>query len=337
MVLVPLKLSVTVASVAISGAAPWNPLPWLIVCPRSITITTINFLLSTTITTATIKHSNPILELPMSPADKGIPHLKLFPPFWVLDLVDVSVVKSQQPSTAIAAMQQPQDIYPSPLTSEISSSEQTTSDEATSTDTSESTSGSASDTSSSDDSSPSDITTSSEEEEEDTSDEESDVSANQVTKSGDDATPPKPSAGAANDKAVSSEPISTKSATANNAFIETAIATVKSIDATPPSPLGDDKSVGAPSSDSSPISVHSSPSQNLSSDDTAKSPPQLPPELVGGWGKEPEPAPWEWQHMPFDYMGILEEQRRTVFWEFRETRDGKGEWVLPNYQGIGFP
>ena len=58
----------------------------------------------------------------------------------------------------------------------------------------------------------------------------------------------------------------------------------------------------------------------------------LPPQLVSGWGEEPEPAPWEWQAMPFDYMGILAEQRRTVFYEFRE-RDGKGEWTLPNYEG----
>jgi len=37
--------------------------------------------------------------------------------------------------------------------------------------------------------------------------------------------------------------------------------------------------------------------------------------------------------MPFDYMGILEEQRRTVFYEFRE-RDGKQEWVVPDYSGM---
>lgn len=37
----------------------------------------------------------------------------------------------------------------------------------------------------------------------------------------------------------------------------------------------------------------------------------LPPEMAGGWGEEPEPALWKWQEMPFDYMGILEEQRRT--------------------------
>jgi hypothetical protein len=51
------------------------------------------------------------------------------------------------------------------------------------------------------------------------------------------------------------------------------------------------------------------------------------------WGDDPRPAPWDWQQMPLDYMGILEEQRRTVFYEFRE-RDGKGEWVLPKYEGI---
>ena len=222
-------------------------------------------------------------------------------------------------------MQQPQDLSSSSLTSEVSSSEQTTSDETTSTDTSESMSVSASDTSSSDDSSASDdFTTSSEEE--DTS-EESEMSADPVTKSGEDATPAKPFAAAA-DKAVSSEPISAKSS--NDVSKNTAIAIVKSTHErqSTPSAIGDHKSVDAPSSDSSPTSS----SQNLS-DDTAKSHPQLPPELAGGWGEEPEPAPWEWQHMPFDYMGILEEQRRTVFWEFRETRDGKGEWVLPNYQG----
>jgi len=56
-------------------------------------------------------------------------------------------------------------------------------------------------------------------------------------------------------------------------------------------------------------------------------------EAAGGWGDAPGPAPWEWQAMPFDYMGILEEQRRTVFYEFRE-RDGKPEWVVPDYSGI---
>ena len=58
----------------------------------------------------------------------------------------------------------------------------------------------------------------------------------------------------------------------------------------------------------------------------------LPPQLTGGWGEEPGPAPWEWQQMPFDYMGILDEQHRTIFYEFHE-RDGKGEWTLPNYAG----
>lgn len=57
-----------------------------------------------------------------------------------------------------------------------------------------------------------------------------------------------------------------------------------------------------------------------------------PPQLTGGWGEEPGPAPWEWQQMPFDYMGILDEQHRTVFYEFHE-RNGKGEWTLPNYEG----
>lgn len=57
----------------------------------------------------------------------------------------------------------------------------------------------------------------------------------------------------------------------------------------------------------------------------------LPPELAGGWGEEPGPAPWDWQAMPFDYMGILEEQRRTVFYEFHE-HDGKGEWINPKYK-----
>jgi len=32
-------------------------------------------------------------------------------------------------------------------------------------------------------------------------------------------------------------------------------------------------------------------------------------------------------------MGILEEQRRTVFYEFHE-RDGKGEWIKGHYQGF---
>jgi hypothetical protein len=57
----------------------------------------------------------------------------------------------------------------------------------------------------------------------------------------------------------------------------------------------------------------------------------LPPELAGGWGDEPTPAPWDWQGMPFDYMGILEEQRRTVYYELHE-RDGQEEWVLKNYK-----
>jgi hypothetical protein len=52
----------------------------------------------------------------------------------------------------------------------------------------------------------------------------------------------------------------------------------------------------------------------------------------GGWGDEPEPAPWEWTQMPLDYMGILAEQRRTVFHEFRIS-DGKGEWRRPKYSG----
>ena len=59
----------------------------------------------------------------------------------------------------------------------------------------------------------------------------------------------------------------------------------------------------------------------------------LPPELAGGWGEEPGPAPWDWQAMPFDYMGILEEQRRTVFYEFHE-HNGKGEWIDPKYHGL---
>ena len=57
----------------------------------------------------------------------------------------------------------------------------------------------------------------------------------------------------------------------------------------------------------------------------------LPPELTGGWGNEPTPAPWDWQGMPFDYMGILEEQRRTVYYELHE-RDGQEEWVLKDYK-----
>lgn len=52
----------------------------------------------------------------------------------------------------------------------------------------------------------------------------------------------------------------------------------------------------------------------------------------GGWGDEPEPAPWKWTQMPLDYMGILAEQRRTVFHEFRIS-DGKGEWLCPQYSG----
>ena len=51
-----------------------------------------------------------------------------------------------------------------------------------------------------------------------------------------------------------------------------------------------------------------------------------------GWGDEPGPASWDWKEMPFDYMGILEEQRRTVFYEYRE-QDGKGEWNVPQYDG----
>lgn len=51
-----------------------------------------------------------------------------------------------------------------------------------------------------------------------------------------------------------------------------------------------------------------------------------------GWGDEPESAPWEWTQMPLDYMGILAEQRRTVFHEFRIS-DGKGEWLRPKYSG----
>ena len=56
------------------------------------------------------------------------------------------------------------------------------------------------------------------------------------------------------------------------------------------------------------------------------------PFASGGWGDEPDPAPWEWKAMPLDYMGFLAEQRRTVFHEFRVS-DGKGEWLRPNYSG----
>lgn len=51
-----------------------------------------------------------------------------------------------------------------------------------------------------------------------------------------------------------------------------------------------------------------------------------------GWGDVVEAAPWEWQSMPLDCTGILEEQRRTVFYEFRDKGNGEGEWVIPNYQ-----
>ena len=57
----------------------------------------------------------------------------------------------------------------------------------------------------------------------------------------------------------------------------------------------------------------------------------LPSELAGGWGEDPEPAPWDWKGMPFDYMGILEEQRRTVYYELHE-RDGHEEWVVKDYK-----
>ena len=229
---------------------------------------------------------------------------------------------------AIATMQQPQDHMSSPLTSEISSSEQLTSDETASTETSDFPDGSASDSSSSDDSSTSDESTSSSDDE--TSEGESEISADPVKELDSDASPSQISPGDP-PKTAPSEPIPVKSASSNDK--ETAIATVKSIEAATPSAVGDDKSVCAPPSDT-PSSKESSASQILSDDTAKKSHSQLPPELAGGWGEEPEPAPWEWQHMPFDYMGILEEQRRTVFWEFRETRDGKGEWVLPNYQGL---
>jgi hypothetical protein len=56
------------------------------------------------------------------------------------------------------------------------------------------------------------------------------------------------------------------------------------------------------------------------------------PFASGGWGDEPESAPWEWAAMPLDYMGFLAEQRRTVFHEFRVS-DGKGEWRCPKYSG----
>ena len=51
-----------------------------------------------------------------------------------------------------------------------------------------------------------------------------------------------------------------------------------------------------------------------------------------GWGDMVEPAPWEWQSMPLDCSGILEEQRRTVFYEFRDKGNGEGEWIIPKYQ-----
>lgn len=61
-----------------------------------------------------------------------------------------------------------------------------------------------------------------------------------------------------------------------------------------------------------------------------------------GWGDVVEPAPWEWKSMPLDCSGILEEQRRTVFYEFRDKGNGEGEWIIPkhqtppNYHGIHF-
>jgi len=59
-----------------------------------------------------------------------------------------------------------------------------------------------------------------------------------------------------------------------------------------------------------------------------------PSQCEMGWGDEPGPAQWDWKEMPFDYMGILEEQHRTVFYEYRERGDGKGEWKVPQYEGI---
>lgn len=50
-----------------------------------------------------------------------------------------------------------------------------------------------------------------------------------------------------------------------------------------------------------------------------------------GWGDVVQPATWDWQTMPLDCTGILEEQRRTVFYEFRDHGNGEGEWVIPSY------
>jgi hypothetical protein len=88
--------------------------------------------------------------------------------------------------------------------------------------------------------------------------------------------------------------------------------------------------------DSIQITKDMSDSPSHAKSDTSSDNIVLPPELAGGWGEEPEPASWDWQGMPFDYMGILEEQRRTVFYEFHE-HNGKGEWKLPKNKGANFP
>jgi hypothetical protein len=53
----------------------------------------------------------------------------------------------------------------------------------------------------------------------------------------------------------------------------------------------------------------------------------------GGWGDEPEPVPWDWERMPLDALGILQEQRRTPIHEFRE-RQGIAEPFVPVCCGI---
>jgi hypothetical protein len=247
-------------------------------------------------------------------------------------LVDISVGQTQHSPTIHSPTIESETSKDSSATSELSSSEQTASEDADSTENSENTSSSdsESDSNSSDNS-------------EETSDEEE-------TSEDDTDTAKVPSDIDPSSKNCAAQNIKTASETIPSKIISIPQDTTKIPMETPignaPQVNWDDQgtysAVESPTISSTHRNNPPSESKSSVSDSTMNKPDNLkseedvsdslPTELAGGWGETPEPADWEWQAMPFDYMGILEEQHRTVFYEFRE-RDGKGEWRLPNYEG----
>jgi hypothetical protein len=256
----------------------------------------------------------------------------------------------------------------SPETSEISSSDQITSDYTSSAaETSDSTNNSASESASSDtDSSTDDEDTTSDTDDE-ISEEETDSSADTAKISGDISQSSKPSP-----KFVSSETIyptfvkqSDTTFMLSTPNVDQVVSQVtnwndlKPIGDSCASTTGTDSTTSESSKSESSACASAIPAEaklpsdygksiaiqnaagaasksNVKSDSHAKcdfDKDCLPPELAGGWGEEPGPAPWDWQAMPFDYMGILEEQRRTVFYEFHE-HNGEGEWIDPKYKSL---